>query len=93
MTTGMRNTLMVILTPFFATQGVLWTGIQIILLKCWSCCRKEVDSLYDSISSFYVLGIFILLIFMPAVTLLQPMLPVALVVTLILTASACAIAC
>jgi hypothetical protein len=90
MATGIRNTLMAIVAPFFATQGVLWTGIQVILLKRWSGGRKEVDSLYDSISSFYVFGIPILLIFMPVVTLLQPMLPVALAVTLILTAFACA---
>jgi len=90
MATGIRNTLMSITAPFFGTQGVLWTGIQVVLLKRWSGGRKEVDSLYDSISSFYVFGIPLLFILMPVVTLLQPMLPVALAVTLILTAFACA---
>lgn len=90
MATGIRNTLMSITAPFFGTQGVLWTGIQVILLKRWAGGRREVDSLYDSISSFYVFGIPLLFILMPVVTLLQPMLPVALAVTLILTAFACA---
>jgi hypothetical protein len=90
MATGIRNTLMSISAPFFGTQGVMWTGIQVILLKRWSGGRKEVDSLYDSIGSFYVFGFPLFFVIMPLVTLLQPMLPVALAVTLILTAFACA---
>ena len=90
MATGIRNIFMSFSAPFFGTQGVLWTGIQVILLKRWSGGRKEVDSLFDSISSFYVFGIPLMFILMPVVTLLQPMLPVALAVTLILTAFACA---
>ena len=90
MATGIRNVLMAITAPFFSTQGVLWTGIQVILLKRWAEGRHKLDSIFDSIGSFYLLGIPILFIFMPLVTLLQPLLPVALAVTLILTAFACA---
>ena len=88
--TGVRNALMGICAPFFATQGVLWTGIQVILLKRWSEGRDKVDSLFDSIGSFYVLGLPLLFIFLPLVSLLKPLLPLALAVTLILTAFACA---
>lgn len=90
MATGIRNALMGIVAPFFATQGVLWTGIQVILLQRWSQGRERVDSLFDSIGSFYAFGLPLLFIFLPLVTLLQPLLPLALAVTLILTAFACA---
>lgn len=90
MATGIRNALMGIVAPFFGTQGVLWTGIQVILLKRWSQGREKVDSIFDSIGSFYAFGLPFLFIFLPLVTLLEPLLPLALAVTLILTAFACA---
>lgn len=90
MATGIRNAIMGVIAPFFTTQGVLWTGIQVILLKQWSEGREKVDSIFDSIGSFYAFGIPLLFVVLPLVTLLQPLLPVALAVTLILTAFACA---
>jgi hypothetical protein len=90
MATGIRNVIMGIFAPFFATQGVLWTGIQVVLLKGWSEGRAKVDSIFDSIGSFYAFGLPILFICLPLVTLLEPLLPLALAVTLILTAFACA---
>ena len=90
MATGIRNVLMGIVAPFFATQGVLWTGIQVILLQRWAEGREKVDSIFDSIGSFYAFGLPFLFIFLPFVTLLEPLLPLALAVTLILTAFACA---
>jgi hypothetical protein len=88
--TGLRNIAMGIIAPFFSTQGVLWTGIQVILLKRWTQGRDAVDSIFDSIGSFYAFGLPILFVLLPLVTLLEPLLPVALAVTLILTAFACA---
>jgi uncharacterized membrane protein len=90
MATGIRNILMGVAAPFFATQGVLWTGIQVVLLKRWTQGREKVDSIFDSIGSFYAFGLPFLFIFLPLVTLLEPLLPLALAVTLILTAFACA---
>lgn len=90
MATGIRNILMGVMAPFFATQGVLWTGIQVILLKRWSQGRDKVDSIFDSIGSFYAFGLPFLFICLPFVTLLEPLLPLALAVTLVLTAFACA---
>ncbi len=90
MATGIRNAIMGIIAPFFSTQGVLWTGIQVVLLKRWAQGRDKVDSIFDSIGSFYAFGLPFLFILLPLVTLLEPLLPVALAVTLILTAFACA---
>jgi hypothetical protein len=90
MATGIRNVLMGIFAPFFATQGVLWTGIQVILLKKWAEGREKVDSIFDSIGSFYAFGVPFFFVVLPLTTLLQPLLPLALAVTLVLTAFACA---
>ncbi len=90
MATSIRNAVMGVVAPFFSTQGVLWTGIQVILLKRWAQNKDEKSSIFDSIGSFYLFGLPILYILLPLVTLLQPLLPVALAVTLILTAFACA---
>jgi hypothetical protein len=90
MATGIRNIIMGIIAPFFATQGVLWTGIQVVLLKSWTQGRDKIDSIFDSIGSFYAFGLPFLFILLPLVTLLEPLLPLALAVTLVLTAFACA---
>jgi len=69
---------------------VLWTGIQVIVLKRWVTGRDRMDSIYDGISAYYVYGFPVLFIVLPIVTLLQPLLPIALAVTLLLTGFACA---
>jgi hypothetical protein len=90
MATGIRNAAMAVVAPFFGTQGVLWTGIQVIVLKRWVSGRDKMDSIFDGISAYYVYGFPVLFIVLPIVTLLQPLLPIALAVTLLLTGFACA---
>jgi hypothetical protein len=90
MSTGIRNAAMAVVAPFFGTQGVLWTGIQVIVLKRWASGRDKMDSIFDGISAYYVYGFPALFIVLPIVTLLQPLLPIALAVTLLLTGFACA---
>lgn len=90
MSTGIRNAAMSVVAPFFGTQGVLWTGIQVIVLKRWASGRDKMDSIFDGISAYYVYGFPVLFIVLPIVTLLQPLLPIALAVTLLLTGFACA---
>jgi len=90
MATGIRNAAMAIVAPFFGTQGVLWTGIQVIVLKRWVTGRDKMDSIFDGISAYYVYGFPALFIVLPIVTMLQPLLPIALAVTLLLTGFALA---
>jgi hypothetical protein len=90
MATGIRNAAMAVVAPFFGTQGVLWTGIQVIVLKRWVTGRDKMDSIFDGISAYYVYGFPALFIVLPIVTMLQPLLPIALAVTLLLTGFACA---
>jgi hypothetical protein len=90
MATGIRNAVMGIIAPFFGTQGVLWTGIQVVILKRWASGRDKMDSIFDGIAGYYVYGLPLLFIVLPIVTMLQPLLPIALAVTLLLTGFACA---
>lgn len=87
---AIRNFLMGVFAPFFTTQGVLWTGVQVIIVKRWSQGRHIMPSLFCGISSYNMLGVPIFLLLLPLITLLKPILPVALILTLMLTAFACA---
>ena len=87
---AIRNFLMALFAPFFPTQGVLWTGVQVIIVERWSQGRKAMPSLFCGISSYNMLGVPLLLLLLPLITLLEPILPVALMLTLLLTAFACA---
>ena len=87
---GIRNALMALFVPFFPTQGVLWTGVHVIVVNRWSEGRKTMDSLFSGIGSYYQFGIPILYLILPVVTMLRPLLPIALALTLVLTGFACA---
>jgi len=87
---GIRNVLMSIFSPFFPTQGTLWTGVHVIVVQRWMEGRKGMDSLYSGIASYYVFGIPLLYMIRPLVTALQPLFSVALSLTLVLTGFACA---
>ncbi|MFP6580982.1 MAG: hypothetical protein VCD00_00335 [Candidatus Hydrogenedentota bacterium] len=88
--TGIRNVIMSLFAPFFPTQGSLWTGVHVIIVKRWAEGRDQMDSLFSGISSYYFFGVPILFLVYPITTGLSPMLPIALSLTLVLTGFACA---
>lgn len=90
LSTGIRNGIMALIAPFFPTQGSLWTGVHVIIVKRWVEGRQAMDSLYSGISSYYVFGVPVLFFYLPVVTGLSPFLPIALALTLVLTGFACA---
>lgn len=87
---GIRNFLMAIMAPFFPTQGSLWAGVHVIVVERWKEGPKQMQSLYSGISSYYVFGIPLLYLVLPLVTGLQPLMGIALSLTLVLTGFACA---
>ncbi|MCG3195795.1 MAG: hypothetical protein GHCLOJNM_00263 [bacterium] len=87
---GIRNALMSVLAPFFPSQGCLWTGVHVIICQRWGEGRKEMDSLYGGIFSYYMFGIPFLYFIRPLVTGLKPLMGIALSLTLVLTGYACA---
>ena len=90
MVLAIRNAIMGIFSPFFPTQGCLWAGVHVIVVQRWKEGKEEMHSLIGGISAYYLYGIPVLFVLLPVVTFLRPFMPVALVLTLILTGFACA---
>ena len=87
---GIRNLVGALVNPFFPTQGALWTGVHVIVVERWKQGPKVMKSLFDGIGSYYLMGIPFLYFTLPFVTLMQPLMVMALTLTLILTGFACA---
>ncbi len=87
---GIRNLVMAFIAPFFPTQGALWTGVHVIIVQRWREGREQMDSLFDGISAYYVYTLPFVYMFLPLVTGLKPLMGIALILTLVLTAFACA---
>ncbi len=87
---SIRNAFIALMAPFFPTQGVLWTGVQVVILKRWREGRQVMDSLFDGISAYYIFALPIVFFILPLVTGLRPLMGIALDLTLALTAFACA---
>lgn len=87
---GLRNLGMAISSPFFPTQGALWTGVHVLVTQRWKDGREGGASLHDSIGSFALMGLPVIYFMLPLLTGLKPLLGVALSLTLILTGFACA---
>jgi hypothetical protein len=87
---GIRNGLMALLAPFFPTQGILWTGVHVIVVQRWGQGRQGIDSLFSAIASYYVFGIpFVLCLSAALVTACRPLMSITLSLTLVLTGFAC----
>lgn len=87
---AIRNALMGISAPFFPTQGSMWTGVHVIIVQRWKQGREAMDSLHSGLISYYGMGIPVLFFILPLLTGLQPLLGIALSLTLVLTGFACA---
>lgn len=80
---------MVTAGPLVMLHGPIWTGVQVFLIERYKKGRHVMDSIFTGTTNFYLLAIPLGLL-MPVLGLIQPMLPVALSVTIVLTGFACA---
>ena len=87
---AMRNFLGLLVNPFFPTQGALWTGVHVVVAERWKKGPKEMHSIFDGLGSYYLMGIPFLYVTLPFITLMKPLMQMALTLTLILTGFACA---
>jgi hypothetical protein len=86
--TAIRNALHSLFAPWPGLAGPLWTAAHATLAERYAMGRKSMDSIYSGGGTFWISGM-IALFMLPLVTFFKPVLPIALSLTLILTAYIC----
>ncbi|SHG26872.1 hypothetical protein SAMN04487965_3657 [Microbulbifer donghaiensis] len=84
-----RNGVSAVIAPLFPFQGVLWTGVHAVVVQAWQSGRDKVVDLRSGIGSYYVYGLPFIYLCLPWVSLVKPLMSIALMLTLALTAFAC----
>ncbi|MBL0163780.1 MAG: hypothetical protein IPP82_09125 [Xanthomonadales bacterium] len=87
---GIRNALSAVIAPFFSTQGMLWTGVHVVIVQRWKEGPKSMRDLNSGLISYYLMGLPFIYFMLPLLTGLKPLLGIALSLTLLLTGFACA---
>ncbi len=80
---GGRNAAMSILGPDVTMCGPIWSAMQVVTIERWKKGRKAMDSFFGCIGSFRW-GTNTGLLLMPIVSLVQPILGIALALTLLI---------
>lgn len=86
--TAIRNFLHAFFAPYPGLAGPLWTAVAATMAERYKYGRKAMDSIYSGAGTFWIAG-FIALFVLPLVTFFQPVLPIALSLTLLLTGYIC----
>lgn len=86
--TAIRNALHAFFAPYPGLAGPLWTAVAATMAERYKYGRKAMDSIYSGAGTFWITG-FIALFILPLVSFFQPVLPIALSLTLILTGHIC----
>lgn len=86
--TGIRNGIHACVAPWPGLAGPLWTAAHATVAERYSLGRKAMESIYSGGGSFWVINLLAIFI-LPLVSLFKPVLPLALSLTLILTAYIC----
>lgn len=86
--TAMRNGLHALLAPWPGLAGPLWTAAHATVAERYALGRKAMDSIYSGGGTFWVIGL-VAVFMLPLVTMFKPVLPIALSLTLVLTAYIC----
>ena len=87
---AIRNAGSALLAPFFPTQGTLWTGVHVIVVKRWKEGPHAVRDLHSGMLSYYLMALPFIYFLLPLLTALKPLLGIALSLTLVLSGFACA---
>lgn len=85
---GFRNGIMALIAPYVPLCGPLWAAVTASVTERYKDGRKAMDSIYGGVGTFRLVS-FIGVAIVPLVSLLQPVLPVALSLTLIVQGFIC----
>jgi len=86
--TAIRNALHAFFAPYAGLAGPLWTAVAATMAERYKYGRKAMESTYSGAGTFWITG-FLALFVLPLVSFFQPVLPIALSLTLILTGYIC----
>ncbi len=86
--TALRNGLHALLAPWPGLAGPLWTAAHATVAERYALGRKAMDSIYSGGGTFWITGLIAVFV-LPLVSLFKPVLPIALSLTLVLTAYIC----
>lgn len=86
--TGIRNGVHAFFAPWPGLAGPIWTAAHATVAERYALGRKAMDSIYSGGGTFWWTGLIAIFI-LPLVTLFKPVLPIALSLTLVLTAYIC----
>ncbi|MCF7530066.1 hypothetical protein ACOR62_09050 [Neisseria lisongii] len=80
---GGRNAIMSIIGPDVTMCGPIWSAMQVVMIERWKKGRKAMDSFFGGLGSFRW-GTNTGLLLMPIVSMVEPILGVALALTLLI---------
>ncbi|MCD8254515.1 MAG: cytidylate kinase family protein [Oscillospiraceae bacterium] len=83
-----RNLILSLFAPFTALAGPLWAAVTVSTCARYKEGPKAMKTIYGGMGSFKIAGAICILL-MPCATLLEPILPVALAMTLLVQGFAC----
>ena len=86
--TAIRNAVHAFFAPWPGLAGPLWTAAHATVAERYAMGRKAMESIYSGSGTFWLTGLAALFA-LPLITLFKPVLPIALSLTLILTAYIC----
>lgn len=86
--TAIRNALHACFAPYPGLAGPLWTAVAATIAERYKHGREAMESIYSGTGTFWITG-FLALFMLPLVSFFQPVLPIALSLTLILTGYIC----
>ena len=85
---GIRNLIMGVFAPYGPLCGPLWAGGTIAIAERYKHGRAAMDSIYGGCGSF-IIAMFVASLFLPVISLVRPVLPAALSLTLLVQGYAC----
>ena len=86
---GIRNVILAIISPLPPMSGPLWAGVTATISMRYRDGRKAMDSLIGGMGTFRI-ATFISVILIPVVSLMKPIFPIAIALTLLIQGFICA---
>ncbi|KKB44475.1 solute carrier family 23 protein [Bacillus thermotolerans] len=86
--TGLRNLLHALFAPYPGLAGPIWTAATATVIERYTFGRKAMDSIFSGTGTFHIAN-FLALFLLPLASFFQPVLPIALSLSLLVTGYVC----